>query len=436
MSPPNRAPPNHDSDHDSGSGWRVWLMIGALGFGGPAGQVALLHRELVERRRWLGEEEFLAAMRLCMLLPGPEAQQLATYAGWRRGGLSGGLIAGMLFVLPGAALVTVLAWAHAAGESVPLVRAAFAGMRPAVVALVALAAWRIGRKSLTSPLTLAIAALALAALAAGAPFPLVVAVAGVIGAALPVVGVATSGSAAAASAMPAGIGDTWCGKAGVRQAVTVAATAVTVWGVAYAVVWLAHAAGGRGSEIATLFTETTLMSLGGAYTVVPWALDESVARGWLEPDERFDALAMGEATPGPLILVVTFIGFLAGWRTGPGQSLGAGLEGALVATLFAFIPSFAMVLPLAPFVSRIRAGSRLGLAMTAIGAVVVAAILLLGFGLAQAAWLPGGVPAALPIIVTIVSGIAIARGWASTPLVVLAAAAVGIVAHVLVLGVS
>ena len=130
------------------------------------------------------------------------------------------------------------------------------------------------------------------------------------------------------------------------------------------------------------------------------------------------------------------IGFLAGWRTGPGQSLGAGLEGALVATLFAFIPSFAMVLPLAPFVSRIRAGSRLGLAMTAIGAVVVAAILLLGFGLAQAAWLPGGVPAALPIIVTIVSGIAIARGWASTPLVVLAAAAVGIVAHVLVLGVS
>ncbi|MCE9629342.1 MAG: chromate efflux transporter [Planctomycetia bacterium] len=428
MSPSDQAPP--DQAHDHGSGWRVWLMIGGLGFGGPAGQVALLHRELVERRRWLGEEEFLAAMRLCMLLPGPEAQQLATYAGWRRGGIPGGLLAGTLFVLPGAALVTALAWAHAAGESLPLVAAAFAGTRPAVVALVALAAWRIGRKSLTSPGALAIAAAALAALAGGLPFPLVVVVAGAVGAAMPFPDYARGGLHAAAT-LAADSSDGIRGTSTVRQAVMIAAAAIGVWCAAYAVVWLAQAAGGRGRDIATLFTETTLMSLGGAYAVVPWALEESVTRGWLEPDERFDALAMGEATPGPLILVVTFIGFLAGWRTGPGQSLSGGLEGAAIATLFAFIPSFAMVLPLAPFVSRIRPGSWLARAMTGIGAAVVAAILLLAFGLARAAWLPEGVPAALPIIVTIVSGIALVRGWASTPLVVIAAAVIGMVVHLL-----
>lgn len=406
-------------------------MIGALGFGGPAGQVALLHRELVERRRWLGEEEFLAAMRLCMLLPGPEAQQLATYAGWRRGGIRGGLLAGTLFVLPGAALVTALAWAHAAGESVPLVAAAFAGTRPAVVALVALAAWRIGRKSLTSPTSLVIATAALLALVAGIPFPLVVVLAGGIGAALPAAGRSAGGSAAATGSSPSEAVEALPARGGMRQSLIVAVAALAIWCAAYAVVWLTQAAGGRGREIATLFTETTLLSLGGAYAVVPWALDESVARGWLKPDERFDSLAMGEATPGPLILVVTFIGFLAGWRTAPGQALGAGLEGAAIATLFAFIPSFAMVLPLAPFVSRIRAGSRLGRAMTAIGAAVVAAILLLAFGLARAAWLPGGLPAPLPIVVTFVSGMVLLRGWASTPVVVLAAAAIGVAEHLL-----
>jgi len=165
--------------------WKTWLMIGATGFGGPAGQVAILHREVVERHKWLDEEEFLAAMRLCMLLPGPEAQQLATYAGWWQGGVAGGLLAGTLFVIPGALLVTALAWLHAAGEHLPLVAAAFAGTRPAVVALVALAAWRIGKKSLRSPAAVVIAIGALAALAADASFPLVVLVAGMVGFLLP-----------------------------------------------------------------------------------------------------------------------------------------------------------------------------------------------------------------------------------------------------------
>lgn len=415
--------------------WRTWLLIGATGFGGPAGQMAILHREVVERKRWLDEDEFLAAMRLCMLLPGPEAQQLATYAGWRLGGLAGGLLAGTLFVLPGALLVTALAWLHAVGESVPLIAAAFAGTRPAVVALVALAAWRIGRKSIKSAAAAVIAVASLAALAAGVPFPLVVAIAGIAGWLLPL------GLAAPAHGKPTAAGQaadnptqssllTRSGSAGSRVAairwpLAVVAAALLAWIACYAIVWRFDLAGGAGPAIARLFTETTLLSLGGAYAVVPWALDESVARGWLDPAERFDALAMGEATPGPLILVVTFIGFLAGWKADPSAAAAAGLVGATIATLFAFIPSFGMVLALAPLVRKIHAGSRLGRAMAAIGAAVVAAIVLLGLRLAAGAFFPQGSLEIVPLVVAAASGVLLATGRASAPIVVLAAAALG-----------
>ena len=413
--------------------WKTWLMIGATGFGGPAGQVAILHREVVERHKWLDEEEFLAAMRLCMLLPGPEAQQLATYAGWRQGGVAGGLLAGTLFVIPGALLVTALAWLHAAGQHLPLVAAAFAGTRPAVVALVALAAWRIGKKSIRSPAAAVIAIGSLAALAAGVSFPLVVLVAGIVGFLLPfdlapraaakdahAVGAQSAISAESADAAPTR------DRSPIHHAIITATIWTAIWGVAYLFVSLLHLAGGRGADIAALFTETTLLSLGGAYAVVPWALDESVARGWLAPAERFDALAMGEATPGPLILVVTFIGFLAGWKTDAAGAAAAGLEGAAIATLFAFIPSFAMIFALAPLVRSIRPTSGLGRAMTAIGAAVVAAIVLLGLKLAVASFVPEGQPELLPIVVAAVSALALLRGWTSTPIVVAAAAAVGI----------
>ena len=408
-------------------------MIGATGFGGPAGQVAILHRELVERRKWLDEEEFLGALRLCMLLPGPEAQQLATYAGWRLGGMAGGLLAGTLFVLPGALLVTALAWLHVAGESMPLVAAAFAGTRPAVVALVALATWRIGRKSIRSIPAMVIAVAALAALAAGVHFPRVVALAGVVGWLVPLElsppATAKVGHGEAAGGVLAASAGADVRMAGMRHVLGVAATAAVLWGMCYGAVRLLHLAGERGADIATLFTETTLLSVGGAYAVVPWALEESVARGWIEPAEQFDALAMGEATPGPLILVVTFIGFLAGWRTQPLGSVTAGWEGAMIATLFAFIPSFAMVLGLAPFVRSIRAGSRLGRAMTAIGAAVVAAIALLAAKLAVGAFLIDGRLGILPVAVAIISAVGLFQGRISTPLVVLAAAAIGMLAQ-------
>jgi chromate transporter len=413
--------------------WKTWLMIGATGFGGPAGQVAILHREVVERKRWLDEDEFLAAMRLCMLLPGPEAQQLATYAGWRQGGVAGGLLSGTLFVIPGALLVTALAWLHAAGEKIPLVAAAFAGTRPAVVALVALAAWRIGRKSLRSPAAVVLAGAALAALAAGISFPLVVLAAGVLGVLLPVDLAPPAKQPAEKKPVSPAVEPPAAGSESAtswrRAAAAVAACAATwtaIWAAAFLAVRGLHLAGGRGADIAALFTETTLLSLGGAYAVVPWALDESVARGWLEPAERFDALAMGEATPGPLILVVTFIGFLAGWKTDPAGAAAAGLEGAAIATLFAFIPSFAMIFALAPLVRSIRPTSGLGRAMAAIGAAVVAAIVLLGLKLAAASFLTAGRPDLLAVAVAVASGVALLRGWASTPVVVATAAAVGV----------
>ena len=408
--------------------WRTWLAIGAVGFGGPAGQVAILHRELVERRRWLDEDEFLAALRVCMLLPGPEAQQLATYAGWRRGGLAGGLLAGTLFVIPGAVLVTLLAWLHAAGGEWPGVAAAFAGTRPAVVALVALAAWRIGRKSLTSPAAVVILGAALAALAAGAAFPVVVLVAGLLGGLLlPTAKASAHAEPSAAAAHP--------GPAGMRPAlghiVVVAVIATLIWAACLRGVTATGAAGGRGADIARLFTTTTLLSLGGAYAVVPWALDESVARGWLDADERFTALAMGEATPGPLILVVTFIGFMAGWKAVPAGPLAGGLEGAAIATLFAFLPSFAMIFGLAPCVRSIRAGSWLGRGMTGVGAAVVAAILLLTLRLAADAFLPQGRFDPLACVVAAAAAWALIRGRATTPVVVVAAAAIGAVASLI-----
>lgn len=405
--------------------WRTWLAIGATGFGGPAAQIALLHREVVERRRWLDEEEFLAAMRVCMLLPGPEAQQLATYAGWRIGGIPGGLLSGTLFVIPGALVVTSLAWLHAAGGSRPEVAAAFAGARPAVVALVALAAWRIAGRSLGTPRTRIAAALSLVAVVAGVPFPLLLAAAGAVGVATPR-GDGTAPSSDAAG--PGGFGITAPAAAptSARQMAAVVAVAMAFWAAGFAAVHSLDLAGGRGAGIATLFTETTLLSFGGAYAVVPWALDESILRGWLEPAERFDALAMGEATPGPLILVTTFIGFLAGYRAAVPGDATAGFAGAAIATFFSFLPSFAMILALAPAVGSFHASPRIRGALAMIGAVIGAAIVVFGARLSLDAFAPAGRIEPRPIVVTIVAAAALWRGSVPAPVVVAAAAAVGV----------
>lgn len=427
MNPPPTARPS--TSNTSPPDWRTWLLIGATGFGGPAAQIALLHRELVERRPWLDEEEFLAAMRVCMLLPGPEAQQLATYAGWRLGGWRHGLLAGGLFVLPGAVLVTALAWLHAVGEKVPLVAAAFNGTRPAVVALVALAAWRIGKKSITTGFTAAMALVAMSMLGAGVPFPVVILVAGLIGFLSPMPLSLPSGRAEPHPVAPLLTKDApdSSRQGTLRHAIAILLVAAAIWLASYGAVGLLPLAPSRGRAIAMLFTETTMLSFGGAYAVVPWALDESVSRGWIAPAERFDALAMGEATPGPLILVVTFLGFLAGYRDDLQSSAASGLTGAGIATWFAFLPSFAMILALAPFVGKVKASSRLGNALATVGSVIVGAIVLLGLHLAEAAFLPSSQldPVALPV--AIMAGIALLSGRLSAPIVVGLAAVVGVV---------
>lgn len=437
MTPPPSEPPSQHSLPPPD--WRTWLVIGATGFGGPAAQIALVHREVVERRRALDEGEFLAAMRICMLLPGPEAQQLATYAGWRLGGIRTGLLAGGLFVLPGALLVTALAWLHALGEKVPLVAAAFEGTRPAVVALVALAAWRIGTRSITTGITAALALGALAALAAGAPFPLAMLVAGLVGVLAPVPLALPSGRSSAhavgaLAAGPAPAGPAPNGDAppsarpgSLRHSIAVLAVALALWLASYAAVGALPLAPHRGREIAGLFTETTLLSFGGAYAVVPWALDASVARGWIEPGDRFDALAMGEATPGPLILVVTFLGFFAGFSAPTHSATLAGLCGAGIATHFAFLPSFAMILAVAPLVGAITASSRLGNALAAVGGVIVAGIVLLGLRLAVMAFVPDGRLDPVALLVAIAAAAALLPGRLSAPMVVALAAGVGVV---------
>ena len=240
---------------------------------------------------------------------------------------------------------------------------------------------------------------AVAALASDVPFPWVVLAAGLLGSVL-------LPTPAALAATDSGSALPQTGSGALRHVAIVASVAAIIWGACLWVVTATHAAGGRGAEIARLFTTMTLLSLGGAYAVVPWALDESVARGWLDTGERFTALAMGEATPGPLILVVTFIGFMAGWRAGGESMLPAGLAGAAIATLFAFLPSFALIFGCAPFARSIHVGSRLGRAMTGVGTAVVAAILMLTLRLATDAFLPTGSVDPLAIVVALASAAA------------------------------
>ena len=258
-----------------------------------------------------------------------------------------------------------------------------------------------------------------AAFLGGASLPLVVAVAAAWGWLVPAsLGVRTAGPAVFSAAEPRPP------TAAIRQACAVAAGFAAIWGLAYAFVRAIGPAAGRGTELAELFTQTTLLSFGGAYTVVPWALDEGVARGWLGPVGRADALAAGEATPGPLILVVTFIGFLAGWKGATPTPAQAGLEGAAVATLFAFIPSFAMVLTLAPFVRSVMVSRRPAAAMAAVGAVVVAAIAMLALKLARDAFLPGG--RLDPLALTVAAGVLVALVRYRAPAALVVAAAAGI----------
>ncbi len=353
---------------------RTWTRIGLLSFGGPAGQIAMMHRTLVDEQKWLGEAEFLRALNFCMLLPGPEAMQLATYAGWKLHGVRGGLAAGLLFVLPGAVVVYCLAAIYAQLGQLPLVAAVFFGVKAAVLAIVVEALLRIARRALKLTSDWAIAGAAFLALfCLNAPFPLVIAVAAVIG---------FWRTTRATQAPPASKPVDW------RQTLATIATWLIIWFAPLAVLaWFAAPIGQLHvyTEIGLFFSKLAVVTFGGAYAVLSYMAQAAVVtHHWLTPQQMIDGLGLAETTPGPLILVTEFVGYMAGFRASGlmGSPLG-GLIGALVTLWVTFAPCFLWIFAGAPYVERLEHQPRLSGALAAITAAVVGVILNLSvwFGL-------------------------------------------------------
>jgi chromate transporter len=364
---------------------RVWARVALQSFGGPAGQIAVMHRIVVEEKRWIGEGRFLHALNFCMLLPGPEAQQLATYLGWLMHGTRGGLAAGVLFVLPGCAAILALSHLYVAFGNVGAVAGLLFGLKAAVLAVVVQALVRLGRRVLGSATKLALAAGAFVALCFfDAPFPLVVAAAAAIGW---VAGLAGGAAHAGGSATeeqerePAEeAGDLARDPRGAAPSL---ARAVRVLGVAL-VLWLAPVvllAAWLGTDSvfvseAVFFGKAAVVTFGGAYAVLAYVAQQAVERyGWLEPGEMLDGLGMAETTPGPLIMVVQFVGFLGAYRDpGPLPPAVAGTIGALLTTWVTFVPCFLWIFLGAPYVERLRRNRALAAALGGVTAAVVGVI--------------------------------------------------------------
>jgi len=335
--------------------WRIFGRIGLLSFGGPAAQIALMHRELVEQRTWLTEQAYLRALSLCMLLPGPEAMQLATYAGWRMRGVSGGLLAGLLFVLPGAAVIAVLALGYAYYGQVPLVQAAFLGIKAAVIVVVIQALRKVAGKALHGSQGWALALLSFTGLfVLGLPFPLIILAAGLWGMATP------HTAAQQVDAPP------------MRE--TSALRTIAVWGTLWATPLLILWALGHDFllQLSLFFSKLAIVTFGGAYAVLAYMTQTVVQDyGWITTDQMIDALGLAETTPGPLILVTEFVALLAGFAQ-------AGLTGAIAAGLLAlwvtFTPCFLWIFLAGPYLERISAQPRLAGALQAITAAVVGVI--------------------------------------------------------------
>ena len=363
----------------------VWAKIGVLSFGGPAGQIALMHRVLVEERRWIAEDRFLHALNFCMLLPGPEAMQLATYVGWRLHGTIGGLAAGLLFVLPGACVILALSIAYAFYGQVPIVEAAFVGIKAAVLVIVIEALVRVARRALRGPYYVAIAAAAFVAIFFfAAPFPLIIASAALVGFLL-----------ALASPAPATAPLTEPPSVRLSQTLRTAAVWLAIW---IGPLLFMAALSGRThvtTDIALFFSKLAVVTFGGAYSVLAYMAQQAVETyGWLSAGEMLDGLGLAETTPGPLILVTEFVGFLAGFRYGGEPALTFGMLGAAITLWATFAPCFLWIFTGAPYVERLSASPRLAGALAAVTAAVVGVILNLSlwfalhviFGSVAATW--------------------------------------------------
>jgi chromate transporter len=402
-SPPARVPAEAPAPVSFREALRYWLKLGFISFGGPAGQIAIMHQELVEKRRWISERRFLHALNYCMVLPGPEAQQLATYIGWLMHRTWGGIVAGSLFVLPSLFILIALSWIYLAFGDVPLVAGMLYGIKPAVTAIVLFAACRIGTRALKHPALSAIAAAAFIAIFFfKLPFPWIVLGAGIIGAIggriAPRIFATGGHGESGRNYGPALIDDhtpapeharfKWSRLAGVLIA------GLGLWVAVIAGLLALYGTGETLTQMAWFFTKAALLTFGGAYAVLPYVLQGAVEHyHWLTASQMIDGLALGETTPGPLIMVVAFVGFIGGWNAqlfGPENLALAGAAAALAVTFFTFLPSFLFILIGGPLVETTHRQPHLTAPLTGITAAIVGVILNLALFFAWHVLWPAG----------------------------------------------
>ena len=405
---------------------RFWLKLGFISFGGPAGQIAIMHQELVEKRRWISERRFLHALNYCMVLPGPEAQQLATYIGWLMHRTLGGIVAGGLFVLPSLFILVILSWIYVALGNVPAVAGVLYGIKPAVTAIVLFAAYRIGSRALRNALLWGIAAAAFVAIfALNVPFPLIVlsaAVVGWVGGHLAPAkfstadGHGTAGNSAGAAYIDDDTPTPEHARLRWPRLLRVALVGVALWAVVLGAIALEAGWHGTLTQMAWFFTKAALLTFGGAYAVLPYVFQGAVEHhGWLTATQMIDGLALGETTPGPLIMVVAFVGFVAGWSAelfGADRQFLAGATAAAVVTWFTFLPSFIFILLGGPVVETTHRQPRVTAPLTAITAAVVGVIVNLAVFFAYHVLWPAGFKAAFDwpsLIIGVVAGVLLFR---------------------------
>ncbi|MNZ61042.1 putative chromate transport protein [compost metagenome] len=425
-----------------------WLKLGLISFGGPAGQISIMHQELVERRRWISERRFLHALNYCMLLPGPEAQQLATYIGWLMHRTWGGVVAGALFVLPSLFILIALSWVYVAFGEVPVVAGLFYGIKPAVTAIVVQAAHRIGSRALKNNWLWAIAVASFVAIfALEVPFPLIVLGAALIG----YVGgrflpdkfsVGGGHGAARASFGPALIDDDTPAPEHVRfrwprlAMLLVIAAALWVLPMGLLTLWLGW--DNTLTQMGWFFTKAALLTFGGAYAVLPYVYQGAVGHyGWLTPTQMIDGLALGETTPGPLIMVVAFVGFVGAYVQqvfGADQAFLAGALAATLVTWFTFLPSFLFILAGGPLVESTHNELRFTAPLTGITAAVVGVILNLALFFGYHVLWPQGFAGTFDwpsAVIALAAAVALFRFKRGVIEVLLACAVAGLAVHLL-----
>ena len=387
-----------------GQAFWYWLKLGFISFGGPAGQISMMHQELVDKRRWISERRFLHALNYCMVLPGPEAQQLATYIGWLMHGVKGGIVAGGLFVLPSLLLLMLLSWIYLSFGHLPLVAGILYGIKPAVTAIVLLAAWRIGSRALKHWFLWGIAALSFLAIAVfKVPFPAILLGAALLGWIgmrwLPhIFQAAQTHTAKKDGVVEALIGDHSPvpdhARFSRRRLMVTLMVGLALWWMVMGLLWSTVGPKHDLSLMGWFFTKAALLTFGGAYAVLPYVVQGGVENyGWLSATQMMDGLALGETTPGPLIMVVAYVGFVGGWSKevlGPDALALGGMLAATIVTFFTFLPSFLFILLGGPLVEASRNQLKLTAPLTGITAAVVGVILNLALFFGEHVLFPNG----------------------------------------------